>query len=184
MLCINPLTAYAEAYIGDGWALDADGNLTIDSDDGMWDWSTEVGSTNKKEHVKTVTVSEGVPEIYAIADTDANRPFANCPFLTTVSLPTSLTKIEQRSFWGSKNLTSVTMNGETPPEIGDDVFSGSALSSDKDSANKIYVPESSIAAYKASWPQWADYIYDGSGGNDDPPPENPGGNNDTLVGGG
>lgn len=115
----------------------------------------------------SVTIPDGVTSIGASA-------FYYCYKLRSVTISASVTSIGASAFERCDTLTSVTMQGETPPTLGDgggsdNVFKDSAISTrDK----QIYVPKSSIMTYKASWTQWRDYINDGeSAGNDDPPTE-------------
>lgn len=118
----------------------------------------------------SVTIPDGVTSIGASA-------FYYCYKLRSVTIPASVTSIGTSAFERCDRLNSVTMLGETPPTLGDgsgsdNVFKDSALSTiDK----QIYVPKSSIAAYKGSWTQWKDYINeDGGDGPDTPGPDTPG----------
>lgn len=115
----------------------------------------------------SVTIPDGVTHIGASA-------FYYCHKLRSVTISASVTSIGASAFQRCDTLTSVTMQGETPPTLGDgggsdNVFKDSAISTrDK----QIYVPKSSIATYKASWTQWKDYINDaGYAGNIDPTAE-------------
>lgn len=254
MLCSNPLIAHAEAKLpfgseDDGYYIDADGNMTVYSQEGLENWAYDIqgGPETHKELVKTLTVNEGVTSIeiqdiyqYGISSDEA---FYGCRNLTSVSLPKSLTEIGRRAFYSCKSLTSVTfaqpsnlttigedafieakslttinlpdsltsigdnafeltgltsvtipanvesigslafrfctnlhlvtMLGETPPTLGDDVFNSTGVTAAyADTKDKqIYVPKSSIKTYKESWTQWADYINDGGSAEDPDPPK-------------
>lgn len=103
----------------------------------------------------SLTIPDGVTSIGASA-------FYYCYKLRSVTIPASVTSIGASAFERCDALYSVTMLGETPPTLGngggsDNVFKDTLISTiDK----TIYVPKSSIAAYKASWTQWKDYIND------------------------
>lgn len=133
----------------------------------------------------SVTIPDGVTSIGASA-------FYYCYKLKSVTIPASVTSIGDSAFERCDTLDSVTMLGETPPTLGDgsgsdNVFKDSGISTiDK----QIYVPKSSIAAYKNSWTQWKDYINDDGGsetpdpGTDpDPGPDTPGTDPSGIKGG-
>lgn len=107
----------------------------------------------------SVTIPDGVTSIGASA-------FYYCYKLKSVTIPASVTNIGASAFERCDLLYSVTMQGETPPTLGDgngsdNVFKDTLISTiDK----TIYVPKPSIATYKESWTQWTNYINDG--GND------------------
>ena len=116
------------------------------------------------EGLTSVTIPDGVTSIGASA-------FYYCCNLKSVTISASVTSIGASAFERCDRLNSVTMLGETPPALGDgsgsdNVFKDSGISTiDK----QIYVPKSSIAAYKGSWTQWKNYIND-EGGSETPDP--------------
>ena len=256
MLCSNPLIAHAYGSLpmgseADGYYIDADGNMTVYTEEGLDSWLNDIegGPPTYKQKVKTLTVNEGVTKIEQLFWNTNSNPFYECAELTTVSLPASLTEIGDDAFalcpkvttvtiaepsslttigekafsWNraltaitipasvtsiganafeGTGLTSVTipasvesigseafcaciklhlvtMLGETPPTLGDDVFSTTGVTAAyADTGDKqIYVPKSSIKTYKESWTQWANHINDGGSAEDpDPPkPEDPDG---------
>jgi hypothetical protein len=63
--------------------------------------------------------------------------------LTSITIPKSVTSIDECAFLICSNLTSITFEGSTPPKFGYDVF---------DDINKsiipVYVPANSIEVYK------------------------------------
>lgn len=114
MLCSNPRIAHAASTMGseaDGYYLDADGNMTVYTEDGLENWLDAVYSTGYKAWVKTLTVNEGVTEIkdFGGEGHDYDLPFYGCTKLTTVSLPKSLIKIGDKAFADCDSLTTVTI---------------------------------------------------------------------------
>lgn len=114
MLCINPKIAHAASTMGseaDGYYLDAYGNMTVYTEDGLENWLDAVYSTGYKAWVKTLTVNEGVTEIkdFGGEGHDYDLPFYGCTKLTTVSLPKSLIKIGDKAFADCDSLTTVTI---------------------------------------------------------------------------
>ena len=118
LLCINPLTAHA-AYVNfpmgseaDGYYIDADGNMTIYTEEGLDSWLNDIESAppTYKQKVKTLTVNEGVTVIKNFSDSMYDIPFSDyCDNLTTVRLPASLTEIGDKVFNGCDKLTTVTI---------------------------------------------------------------------------
>ncbi len=101
--------------------------------------------------------------------------------LTSVTIPASVTSIGSEAFVFCTELNLVTMLGETPPTLGDgdgndSVFESTGITAAYvDTKDKqIYVPKSSIQAYKESWTRWKDYINDGEGGGSETPDPDPG----------
>ena len=118
MLCINPLIAHA-AYVNfpmgseaDGYYIDADGNMTIYTEEGLDSWLNDIEGAppTYKQKVKTLTVNEGVTVIKNFSDSMYDIPFSDyCDNLTTVRLPASLTEIGDKVFNGCDKLTTVTI---------------------------------------------------------------------------
>lgn len=87
--------------------------------------------------------------------------FENCKSLVNITLPSSLTNIGERVFYGCSNLTNLTILATTPPIfthswVGDETggaFNGTSLMN-------IYVPASSVESYKEAngWWQFASII--------------------------
>ena len=98
--------------------------------------------------LKEITIPSKVTKI-------EQTSFANCTGLTKVVLPGTITVIEYRAFIGCTNLGSIYLSANTPPEIGENVFT--LNSSGTVSTNlKIYVPQGSLDKYKAD-PKWSQY---------------------------
>lgn len=71
-----------------------------------------------------------------------NRAFAYCSNLVSITLPESLTTIGESVFQSCSSLKSVYCKPTTPPTLGSSVFYYSTMS--------IYVPRSSVDAYKSA----------------------------------
>jgi len=106
---------------------------------------------------------------------DIGAVISNCPLITTLNIPDSVTSIgkdaiylkglttvtigtgimsiDNQAFAECTNLSSVTINAITPPTLGSDVFYSNA------SGRKIYVPSESVATYKAA-SGWSYYAAD------------------------
>lgn len=98
--------------------------------------------------LKEITIPNGITKI-------EQTSFVNCTGLTKVVLPATITVIEYRAFMGCTSLGSVYLSANTPPEIGENVFT---LNSSGTISNtlKIYVPQGSLDKYKAD-PKWSQY---------------------------
>ena len=86
-----------------------------------------------------------------IAGTNEISEFSNL----SITLPDGITSIGGYAFFGCSSLTTLYCKPETPPMLGDisSVFYNTSLS-------KIYVPASSVNAYKnaSGWKNHADII--------------------------
>lgn len=86
----------------------------------------------------------------SIGDAALNR----CTNLTSVTIPNSVTSIGSGAFAGCSSLTSITVEATTPPTLGSNAFEGTNYNM------VIYVPASSVDAYKAAngWSEYASRI--------------------------
>ncbi len=77
--------------------------------------------------------------------------FYGCSSLTSVTIPNRVTSIGEETFRNCSSLTSVTIEAETPPTLGNSVFT---------STNNcpIYVPCGTLDAYKTAWSAYASRI--------------------------
>ena len=171
---------------GHGWVLDADGKLTISSDDGMEDWAQfrpDTGVTVYGPQVKSAEILDGVTSIEDNAFggctslTEIRIPesvtsigggaFVGCTSLTEIVIPAGVISIGNDAFFGCTSLATVTMQGE-PPTLGTDVFGERRGENDgrckfiRNSTRGIRVPEGKAQAYKDAWTAWVDYIADGT----------------------
>ena len=79
------------------------------------------------------------------------RAFSYCYSATRFVIGTGITSIDNYAFANCLDLLSITINAINPPTIGNNTFSGDY---------PIYVPASSVNAYKSAWPQYyADRIF-------------------------
>lgn len=165
-------TLYASWTEDKGWTLDADGKLTISSEQGMVDWRDSGRKTYGQDILKAeilegvtyiwtgmfsgcsnlteLTLPAGVTQIQEFA-------FQNCISLKEITLPASVTKIGGGAFDGCISLTEVNMKGE-PPLLQGVVFANCGFVT----GNKqgIHVPEGKAQTYKDKWTDWAAYIAD------------------------
>ena len=94
--------------------------------------------------LKSITVPEGVTII-------GSDTFEFCPQLSSITFPSGLTEIGPWALKGAYSLTSITCKAATPPSLGNEAFSGVS------NAITVYVPASSVEAYKTAngWSQFA-----------------------------
>lgn len=78
----------------------------------------------------------------------------NCPKVTSITLPSTITSIPNWGFYNNKSMTTLTVNATTPPTLG-----GNALYDCNALAN-IYVPSASVNAYTSAsgWSAYANII--------------------------
>ena len=79
--------------------------------------------------------------------------FMNCRSLTSINIPDGVTSIGVYAFRNCNSLTSVYCKATTPPSIVSNVFDNNV------SGRKIYVPASSVKAYKTA-EGWSGYVSD------------------------
>jgi hypothetical protein len=84
------------------------------------------------------------------------QAFLNCINLKELEFPSTLTSIAAQAFQGCNSILEYTFLNTTPPTLA----STNALAG-INAACKIYVPDASVAAYKAAtnWITYANYIY-------------------------
>ena len=81
--------------------------------------------------------------------------FRQCYKLRQLEFGPNLSSIDQRAFQYCQAIPHYVFHSTTPPSLGVDTFYAI------ESCTKIYVPDDSLAAYKAAtnWTTYADYIY-------------------------
>ena len=98
---------------GNGWVLDADGKLTISSDDGMALWCDN-GKSTYASQVKSAEILDTVTSIKA-------RAFNGCSNLTEIAIPEKVESIGTSAFYFCSSLTKITIPAGVK-EIEDDTF--------------------------------------------------------------
>lgn len=86
--------------------------------------------------LKTVHLPKSITKIDSYA-------FSACLELESITIPDSVTEIDCRAFLEAQKLSSIIVEAETPPVLGNRAFDEIAGSA------KIYVPQGSVEAYKA-----------------------------------
>ena len=136
MMAAEPVVQAELPYEGDDWEIDADGKLTISSEQGMNNWRDSgrktygqnilkaeilegvtyiwTGMFSGCSNLKEITLPAGVTQIQEFA-------FQNCSSLTEITLPASVTSIDSRAFQGCSSLTEITLPASVMV-IGDRAF--------------------------------------------------------------
>ena len=96
------------------------------------------------ETLSTYSIKEGTKWIGSSA-------FYNCSSLSSITIPNSVTSIENYAFYGCEALKTVICEAIEVPELGDDVFEDMPLSE-----ATLYVPAQSLDDYKAA-EQWKEF---------------------------
>ena len=97
--------------------------------------------------LSNITIGNGVVTI-------SSKAFCQCVKLTSVTIPESVTYIGMSAFYGCSKLASVYCKPTTPPYADSQIFYNNA------SSRYIYVPATSVDAYKATsgWGTYSSYI--------------------------
>ena len=106
-------------------------------------------------------MNSGLEEITILGSVKSIVEFAfwGCG-LTKITIPASVTSIGEKAFIYCGNLNEVIIKSETPPTLGDGVFTDCGFV--ENNTKGIRVPEGKAQAYKDAWTDWADYIADGT----------------------
>ncbi|MDE5717246.1 MAG: leucine-rich repeat protein, partial [Lachnospiraceae bacterium] len=111
------------------------------------------------EALEDIIIPSGVRSIGASA-------FQDCFELKGITIPSGVTSIGSEAFEECSMLETVTMQSNTPPtlekssrEIKNQFTRCKFVTDNK---KGIKVPEGTADAYKAAWPEWKDYITDGT----------------------
>ena len=108
--------------------------------------SIEYGMFHTCDNLTSITIPNSVTSI-------GENAFYRCSELTSFIIPDSVTNIGNHVFNKCSGLTSVTIMSTTPPTLGTNVFSDTALT-------QIIVPAGCGEAYKTAenWSAYANYI--------------------------
>lgn len=104
--------------------------------------------------IKELVLPENIKEIGASA-------FSGCNRLTQLTFPATLTDIKDEAFAGCVRLQQMTVNAVEPPYIDKNTFL------DVDRTIPVYVPQGSVADYKAD-PYWREFNIQGADIPDEP----------------
>lgn len=95
------------------------------------------------ENLTSITIPDGVTSI-------GNYAFFECTNLTSITISEGVKTIGDYAFYRCNSLTSMRIEAATPPTITDNtIFSATT---------QIYVPSTSVEAYKTAWSDYADLI--------------------------
>ena len=94
------------------------------------------GAFSNCSGLTSITIPEGVKSI-------DYGTFYYCSSLTNITLPQGLTDIGNRAFYKCSRLMTVKVLGNTPPTLGEEVFSSTAI-------EWILVPKQSVYLYKGA----------------------------------
>lgn len=94
--------------------------------------------------VQSITLPEGLIEIGSLA-------FSGCSSIERIDLPQSVQKVSSNAFVDCDNLKSLVVNASIPPEIKYNEWHQEYSCFDDTSDCVLYVPATSVEAYKASW---------------------------------
>lgn len=132
VVCLFPITSQATPLpSGSHWAIDVNGQLTIDNSVGMSDWCNVSYSYHPeyRPFVKSVVIlDDGVADSFDVGIINDNA-FYGCINLTSVTIPSTVLEIGNRAFFGCMSLTRVVIPASVQ-SIGDNAFSacGKSLS--------------------------------------------------------
>ncbi|MCM1385435.1 MAG: leucine-rich repeat domain-containing protein [Lachnoclostridium sp.] len=107
-----PVAQAGDIASGTDWTIDADGKLTIRSDEGMTDW---INNGKKKNKVKTGEIQDGVTSI-------GEKAFSRCSSLVSIEIPSSVTNIGSSAFSSCYDLASIEIPSSVT-NIGSSAFS-------------------------------------------------------------
>lgn len=94
--------------------------------------------------VRSITLPEGLIEIGSLA-------FAGCSSIKRIDLPQLVQKISLDAFIDCDNLTTLVVSAHIPPKVMYNEWPREYLCFDDTSDCVLYVPATSVEAYKASW---------------------------------
>lgn len=137
-----PAATFAEAAVLESIAVDGANTRLREIDGVLFDADATV--------VKQYPINRPATayEVPAGATGIAPLAFAGCGRLETLTLPESLTGIDEYALTSMRSLTRLIVRSPQPPEV-----ETNSIGSDVTSKATLYVPQQSIAAYRAA-PYW------------------------------
>ena len=142
-------TSLVSVVIGDD--VETIGEFTFD-DAGASLTSVTMGNKVKSIGMAAFLWDTGLSELILSEDLETIGDYAFCRMeaLTTITIPSKVTSIGAAAFSNCSALQSIYIEATTPPTLGDGVFAN--VNADL-STIPLYVPNGSVAAYKAA-DQW------------------------------
>lgn len=103
------------------------------------------------------SIKEVPPEALLGLTVIGRYAFYDCENLTSITIPSTVTKIEDVAFRFCKSLTSIIMHPTTPPILFFSAFDSTPTDL------KIYVPQGTLSAYQSAevWKKYKDQIIEG-----------------------
>ena len=137
------VTSIGYSVFGNCYALT---QINVESDNTSY--CSENGVLFSHDKTRLVQYPASKPETsYIIPEgvaTITNGAFESCKKLMTVSIPSSMTTIEERAFLYCSSLTEMTVLATTPPTLGTGAFQNVSRTI------PVYVPATSLATYQAA----------------------------------
>ena len=144
---------YADKFAFDYGYTFSYGTLSITKDIGTTAWRND-GKIDPAA-VKEIQIADSVREI-------GDGAFEGCTSLASsyydhdeIRIPRNIVKIGARAFAGCGSVATVSVEGKTPPVLGEGAFDGAS------SELMIYVPEGTEYDYQEAWKAYADKIATG-----------------------
>ena len=152
--CTSMTAFYGKFASTDNRCLIVDGVLNSFAPAGLTEYTIPDSVTKIEKYafyecsaLTSVTIPDSVTSIGSYA-------FSYCTSLTSITIPDSVTKIGECAFFNCTSLKELYCKATTPPTGGTDMFNNNA------EERKIYVPISSLEAYRTAqyWSAYADSI--------------------------
>jgi len=102
--------------------------------------------------LSAITLNDGLKTI-------GSTTFYRCN-LSSITIPSSVTKIHNSAFQNNSNLSTIICNGETPAELSANYYGQYDQFAGCKEGFCIIVPTGKESAYKTAWAAYASHIYD------------------------
>ena len=126
-------------------------SITVDRENKKYDSRSDCNAIIEKYTNKLIVGCKNTSIPHDV-NTICEDAFAYCEGLKAIELPMSITSIESGAFYECAGLSSVKCFASTPPELNENAFSNYNIT--------LFVPENSIAAYKAdaNWSKFKEIV--------------------------